>query len=276
MKSDHKPRILSIAGSDSGGGAGIQADLKTITALGGYGMSAITAITAQNTLGVSESKILPVKLVEAQIEAVMSDIGVDAVKTGMLGNKAMIHMLASMLGDLDVPFVLDPVMLAKGGQSLLARNAVAALQDELIPVCTMVTPNIPEAEVLAGIQIHTMDHMREAAMWLMDMGAQSVLLKGGHMTGDTLVDFLVWDGGEVQFESARIDTPHTHGTGCTLASAIATGLGRGLDIPSAVKQAREYVRAAILAAPGFGAGHGPMDHGWPCNGKRFDAPPARV
>lgn len=271
-----KPRILTIAGSDSGGGAGIQADLKTIMALGGYGMSAITAITAQNTLGVIESEILSPALVKSQIEAVTSDIGVDAVKTGMLGNAAMIKMLSPILPELKAPFVLDPVMVAKGGASLLAKDAVRALQDELVPVSSVITPNIPEAEMLAGMQVHTLSHMRQAAGWMLEMGAQAVLLKGGHMTGDTLVDLLIWEGGEAVYESQRIDTPHTHGTGCTLASAIATGLGHGLELPQAIKQARDYVRQAILAAPGFGAGHGPMDHGWPCNGRRFEEPPAKA
>lgn len=276
MTTNSRPRILSIAGSDSGGGAGVQADLKTITALGGYGMSAITAITAQNTLGVVESLVLEPTLVRAQIEAVVSDIGVDVVKTGMLGTKAMIETIAPLLEKLRVPFVLDPVMVAKGGASLLARDAVFAMQDKLVPFCTVITPNIPEAEVLAGMKIHTLDHMRQAAGWLLDMGAQAVLLKGGHMQGDALSDLLLWEGGEAVFTSARIDTPHTHGTGCTLASAIACGLGQGLELAQAVKQARDYVRQAILAAPGFGAGHGPMDHGWPCNGKRFPEPAKTV
>lgn len=268
-----KPRILTIAGSDSGGGAGVQADLKTITALGGFGMSAITAITAQNTLRVTESLILEPSLVLAQVEAVTSDIGVDAVKTGMLGSKEMIAAITPLLASLDVPFVLDPVMIAKGGASLLAKDAVRTLQDELVPISTLITPNIPEAEALAGLQIHTLDHMRQAAGWMLEMGAQAALIKGGHMQGDRLIDLLVWDGGEAVYESERIDTPHTHGTGCTLASAIATGLGHGLELPQAVKQAREYVREAIRAAPGFGSGHGPMDHGWPCNGRRFEEPP---
>ncbi len=241
------PRILTIAGSDCSGGAGIQADIKTITMLGGYAMSAITAITAQNTLGVQAVEVLSAELVTAQIESCASDIGVNAVKIGMLGSAANAHAVADLLESADVPIVFDPVMVATSGGVLADSETVAAFE-RLMRIATLVTPNLPELAALGG---------GDAILSL----APALLIKGGHGSGEKLLDVLVTRDQELaRWEDTRIDTVHTHGTGCTLASAIATGLGRGLPLVNAVARAREYVRAAILAAPGFGAGNGPLEH----------------
>ncbi len=252
------PRILIIAGSDSGGGAGIQGDIKTVTMLGGYAMTAITALTAQNTQGVFGVHPTPIPFLRQQIELVVNDIGVDAVKTGMLHSAEVIETVAAMLPD--APFVLDPVMVAKGGSPLLAEEALHALRTVLIPKATLLTPNLPEASLLTGRSITTREHMQDAAPALLALGAKAVLLKGGHLEGDEVSDLLITQEGIVSFSSVRIATRHTHGTGCTLASALATFIGAGMGLEQAVTKARDYVRAAIAHAPGFGQGHGPLMH----------------
>jgi hydroxymethylpyrimidine/phosphomethylpyrimidine kinase len=256
-------RVLIIAGSDSGGGAGIQADIKAVTALGGFAATAITALTAQNTLGVHGVLPIPTAFIREQMRVVLADIGADALKTGMLHDAATIaavcdEITASAPG---VPLVADPVMVAKGGHPLLQPDAVATLKARLLPLAAVITPNLPEAEVLLGRKIAGLADMPRAAAELLDMGVRAVLLKGGHLEGEMLVDLLATPAGITRYESPRIATRHTHGTGCTLASAVAAGLAQGLDLPAAVVRARAYVRAAILAAPGFGAGHGPLGHG---------------
>jgi hydroxymethylpyrimidine/phosphomethylpyrimidine kinase len=256
-------RILICAGSDSGGGAGIQADIKTVTALGGYAMTALTALTAQNTLGVEA--VLPVApdFIRRQMVSVLSDLGADAVKTGMLGDAAAIAAIAETLAAMapDLPLVVDPVMIAKGGGSLLARDSLDALKAVLIPRATLLTPNLPEAEALLGRPIADLAAMRTAALDLCRLGAQAVLVKGGHLPGDRLFDVLAGPCGVTVFEGVRIQTRHTHGTGCTLASAIATFLGQGVALGDAVSQARAYLIEAIRTAPGFGLGLGPLNHG---------------
>lgn len=264
-------RILTVAGSDSGGGAGIQGDLKTIERLGGFAMTAVTAVTAQNTLGVHGIWSLPPDAVERQIAAVADDIGVDAVKTGMLDSAALVRTVAAVLrrlgvarsvavGACPVPLVVDPVMVAKGGQALLAEEARGALRDELLPLAALVTPNVPEAEVLTGLPAGTLEQRELVARRLVELGAGAALVKGGHTEGETVVD-LLFDGHEVRlFSAARVPTRHTHGTGCTLSAAIATGLGQGLPLAEAVERGIRYVQAAIAHAPGLGAGHGPLGH----------------
>ena len=254
-----KGRVLVVAGSDSGGGAGIQADIKTITALDAYAATAITAITVQNTLGVQAVHELPPDLVAAQMRAVLDDIGADAIKTGMLPNAAIIAAVAAEHAPL-IPLVVDPVMVAKGGAALMAPAALRALKTALIPRATVLTPNAPEAEVLTGGAIRTVEDMRRAAAALLGMGAQAVLLKGGHLDGPEVTDLLADAHGTRTLTAARIQTRHTHGTGCTLASAIAAGLAQGASLADAVARAHAYVQAAIRTAPGFGAGHGPLNH----------------
>ncbi len=256
------PRILIIAGSDSSGGAGIQADIKTVTMLGGYAATAVTAVTVQNTLGVSAVHAIPAEVVVAQMRAVIDDIGVDAVKIGMLGHADLIAAVAEVLRGVTVPIVLDPVMVAKGGASLLPDDAVAALVRHLLPLATIVTPNTPELAALTGTEVEDEGDAVLAAQELLGMGARAVLAKGGHLTGDEVADWLITGNGQTRFASARIDTRHTHGTGCTLASAIAVGLGRGEPMVEAVAAARTYVVGAIAHAPEFGAGHGPLGHNW--------------
>ncbi|MBS0408281.1 MAG: bifunctional hydroxymethylpyrimidine kinase/phosphomethylpyrimidine kinase [Proteobacteria bacterium] len=257
-------RVLIIAGSDSGGGAGIQADIKAVTALGGFAATAITAITAQNTLGVHGVWPLPLEAIEAQARAVLDDIGADAIKTGMLGDGATVRLVARLLDDAaGVPAVVDPVMVAKGGASLLATEAVAALTAELVPRAALLTPNAPEAEALTGLAVETTDDLRRAGERLLTQGARAVLMKGGHVAGESVIDVLMTPAGETTFEGPRLDTRHTHGTGCTLASACAAGLAQGLPLERAVARAWGYVAEAIRRAPGFGAGHGPLDHAWP-------------
>lgn len=260
-------RVLIIAGSDSGGGAGIQADIKTVTALGGYAATAITAVTVQNTLGVTGVHAMPLDVVEAQARAVLSDIGADAIKTGMLGDAATVGLAARLLDEANVPAVVDPVMVAKGGAALLSPDAVAAVRERLVPRAALLTPNAPEAEALTGLAVATTDDLRRAGEALLALGAKAVLMKGGHVPGERVVDLLMTAAGETAFETDRIETRHTHGTGCTLASACATGLAQGLSLTDAVARAWAYVQEAMLRAPGFGAGHGPLDHGWPLRGR---------
>ncbi len=260
-------RVLIIAGSDSGGGAGIQADIKTVTALGGYAATAITAVTVQNTLGVTGVHPIPLDVVEAQARAVLSDIGADAIKTGMLGDAATVELVARLLDEAAVPAVIDPVMVAKGGASLLAADAVAAVRELLIPRATLLTPNAPEAEALTGLAVATTDDLRRAGDALLKAGARAVLMKGGHVPGERVVDVLMTAQGDTAFEGERIESRHTHGTGCTLASACAVGLAQGLPLVAAVARAWDYVHEAMLRAPGLGAGHGPLDHAWPLRGR---------
>ncbi|MEE2689824.1 MAG: bifunctional hydroxymethylpyrimidine kinase/phosphomethylpyrimidine kinase [Pseudomonadota bacterium] len=258
-------RVLIAAGSDSGGGAGIQADIKTVTALGGFAMTAITALTAQNTTGVYG--VIPVEtdFIAQQIHVVLDDLGVDYLKTGMMHSAEVIETLMEVLEDVEpnLPVVVDPVMFAKGGHALLEEKAIDVLRGQLVPRAEVVTPNVPEAEVLAGTSISGIEDMKRAGEAIVALGAEAALIKGGHLSGDVLTDVLITRDGIELFQDLRIDTKNTHGTGCTLASAIATGLANGLALPEAVARGRKYVRAAILAAPGFGSGHGPMDHGHP-------------
>jgi hydroxymethylpyrimidine/phosphomethylpyrimidine kinase len=258
-------RVLIIAGSDSGGGAGIQADIKTVTMLDGYAATAITALTAQNTEGVFGVLPIPPEFIRRQIEVVLDDIGADAVKTGMLHDTAVIETVAAVLQQRAsaVPLVVDPVMVAKGGARLIDPDAVEALKRLLIARATVLTPNLPEAEALCGKTIGDIPSMRSAGEKLLGLGCRAVLVKGGHLPGNIVSDVLVTAAGVRVWESARIDTRHTHGTGCTLASAIAAGLAQGLDIEHAVDRARAYVQRAIASAPGLGRGHGPLDHAHP-------------
>ncbi len=258
-----KGRVLIVAGSDSGGGAGIQADIKTVTALGGFAMTAVTALTAQNTLGVHGVVGIDPAFIRQQIDVVVSDLGVDAIKTGMLHSRAVIETVAGAIRDLAPasPLVVDPVMVAKGGAPLLEDDAVATLRDLLLPLATVITPNLPEASVLLGRDVSDFDSMEEAARALLAFGPKASLLKGGHLEGDVVVDLLAAEGAPpVSWTAPKIDTMHTHGTGCTLASAVAAGLAQGMALEPAVSRARDYVREAILAAPGYGAGHGPLNH----------------
>ena len=256
-------RVLIIAGSDSGGGAGIQADIKAVTMLGGYAATAITAITVQNTLGVHGVHPLPLDLIEDQARAVLDDIGADAIKTGMLGAVDVVERVAAILDVASVPAVVDPVMIAKGGHSLLAEEAISAVKSLMIPRAALLTPNAPEAEALTGLTVADLDGQRRAGAFLIGLGAKAVLMKGGHIPGETVIDVLVTETGETLLEGPRVETRHPHGTGCTLASACAAGLAKGLPLEAAVAEAWAYVAEAIRQAPGLGGGHGPLDHGWP-------------
>jgi hydroxymethylpyrimidine/phosphomethylpyrimidine kinase len=255
-------RVLIVAGSDSGGGAGIQGDIKTVTMFGGYAATAITALTAQNTEGVKAIQDVPADFVRLQMEMVLDDIGADAIKTGMLNTAAIIEVVADVIQTkaLAVPVVVDPVMVAKGGARLLAPEAETALIKRLLPLASIVTPNIPEAEALTGMEITRLAHMKVAAAKILEMGPAAVLLKGGHLEGDRLHDVLLGHNLYEVFDSERIPTTNTHGTGCTAASAIAAGLAEGRRLVDAVIAAREYVHRAIAEAPGFGNGHGPLNH----------------
>jgi len=255
-------RILIVAGSDSGGGAGIQADIKTVTLLGGHAMTAITAITAQNTLGVTDIYAVPADMVLAQIEAVVSDIGVDAIKIGMIGSAETVEAVADRLGhsDLaDVPMVFDPVMIATSG-SRLASEQTIALFGRLMRRATVSTPNLDELGALAGRALACETDVMEAGNTLIAQGSGAILATGMSFLDDVLTDMLIDRDTHQRWEGRRIDTVHDHGTGCTLASAIATGLAQGMMLPAAVARARDFVRAALLNAPGLGHGHGPMGH----------------
>jgi hydroxymethylpyrimidine/phosphomethylpyrimidine kinase len=253
------PRILIIAGSDSGGGAGIQADIKTVTMFGGHAMTAITALTAQNTLAVEEVLPVPAAFVLKQIDVVVADLGVDAVKIGMIGSAETAEAVAARIGALGVPIVFDPVMVASSG-GVLADDATIAAFRRLIAVATLVTPNAPELQVLSGRQLATIEDMEDAALALFRDAGTAVLAKGGHIKGEIVADTLVADGQVTRFESPRIESTNTHGTGCTLASAIACGLGQGRSLANSVERGRNYTLEAIQAAPGFGGGHGPLAH----------------
>ncbi len=255
-------RVLVIAGSDSGGGAGIQADIKTITALGGYAATAIAALTAQDTHGVHGAFAVPPAFVRLQIDCVLDDIGADAFKTGMLDRSELIALVAERIATRPrLPFVLDPVMVAKGGARLLEADAVGSLKRHLVPLASLLTPNLPEAEVLAGRPIQCLADMREVAGQLLTLGTPAVLLKGGHLPGETVFDLLATEDGIESFSAPRIPGRHTHGTGCTLASAIARGGALGRGGRDRVDGARASVGGGWVAAPGYGGGHGPLDHG---------------
>lgn len=254
-------RVLTIAGSDSGGGAGIQADLKTMLACGVHGMSVVTAVTAQNSVGVQGYWPLPAAAVTAQLDSVLSDIGVDAVKTGMLASSELVSLVASRLRDIDAPVVVDPVGVSKHGDSLLAADALAAVREQLMPVATVVTPNLYEVAQLTGMKVDDEKQLRDAAQAVHALGPRWVLVKGGHLAGDP-VDVL-FDGEQaIEFRSPRFDNRHTHGTGCTLASAIASYLAQGQDVPEAVAAAKRFVTGAIQYGFALGSGIGPVDHGW--------------
>jgi hydroxymethylpyrimidine/phosphomethylpyrimidine kinase len=259
---------LTIAGSDSGGGAGIQADLKTFAAAGVYGTSAITAVTAQNTTGVTAWEPVSTELVIAQIEAIAGDLPPDAVKTGMLATAAIVEAVAAAIEALDLPqLVVDPVMIAKGGDRLLREDAVSAIKAHLLKLAEVVTPNIPEAEVLSGVSIAAEHDMIVAAERIRELGPRVVIIKGGHLdpaiTAGTVVDVVLYgDGQFFKVQGPRLETRHTHGTGCTFASAIAAQLALGREIEEAVRWSREYLEGAIRHAPQLGAGHGPLNHFW--------------
>ncbi|MEV3873824.1 bifunctional hydroxymethylpyrimidine kinase/phosphomethylpyrimidine kinase [Streptomyces sp. NPDC049906] len=255
------PRVLTVAGSDSGGGAGIQADLKTMLALGTHGMSVLTAVTAQNSRGVQGAWELPVAAVRAQYRSVADDIGVQAVKTGMLASAELVETVAGLLAATDAPVVVDPVGVSKHGDALLAPTALDAVRLELLPTATVATPNLDEVTQLTGVKVISEDGMRRAADAVLRMGPRWVLIKGGHLAGDA-VDLLTDGAEEHWLRTPRIDSRHTHGTGCTLASAIAARLAHGDRVPRAVATAKEYVTGAIGAGYPLGAGIGPVDHAW--------------
>ncbi len=259
------PRVLTVAGSDSGGGAGIQADLKTMLSLGVHGMSVVAAVTAQNSLGVQGYWALPVAAVRAQLDSVLTDIGVDAVKTGMLASTPLVEAVAEVLAGVAVPVVVDPVGTSKHGDPLLAADAVAAVRDLLLPLATVVTPNLYEVRQLTGIAVRDESDLLAAAEALLGLGPGWVLVKGGHLedaTSAQAVDLLYDGRSPIWLRADRLDNRHTHGTGCTLASAVASYLALGLDVPEAVKAAKDYVTGAIAAGFPLGAGIGPVDHGW--------------
>lgn len=259
-----KGRVLIIAGSDSGGGAGIQADIKATTMLGGYAMTAVTAITAQDTTGVHGVWPVPVEGVLRQIEVTLSDIGADAIKTGMLGTAPLVEAVAECLSEraFGIARVIDPVMVATSGDRLVDDKAVGAIRSELVAGARLVTPNAPEAEVLSNKAVENVDGQRRAAEALLELGAHGALVKGGHLPGKMVTDVLQTTTGEWIFESPWIESVNTHGTGCTLASSIAALLAQGQSLPAAVEAGREYLMGAIREAKGFGHGHGPVNHGW--------------
>ncbi len=262
-RSQPMARVLIVAGSDSGGGAGIQADIKTVMALGGYASTAISALTAQNTLGVDAVEVVAPDFITRQMEVVLDDIGTDAIKTGMLPTADAIDAVCDVIETWaqPVPLVVDPVMIAKGGARLLDLAALDVLKRRLLFLADVITPNVPEAEVLTGLTITDEESMAHAATMLLTLGSEWVLLKGGHLDGPEVVDLLASESGLHIYRSPRIETRSTHGTGCTLASGVATGLAQGLSVPDAVVRARAYVMASIEAAPGLGEGHGPLGHG---------------
>jgi len=257
-----KGRVVIVAGSDSGGGAGIQADIKTVTALGGFAATAVTALTAQNTRGIAAIMAVPAEFVRRQLDAVLSDIGADCIKTGMLASAATVNAVADAIAALapGVPLVVDPVLVASSGKRLLDEDAVHVLKRHLVPMARVLTPNIPEAETLTGLKIADRDGMRRAGEMLVREGAKTVMVKGGHLPGTTVCDIVVEAGGSYALESPRIETRHTHGTGCTLASGIATGLAQGMTTRAAIERARKFLLAALATAPGYGQGRGPLNH----------------
>ena len=260
FRSDAPPVALTIAGSDSGGGAGIQADLKTFAAHGVYGLSAVTAVTAQNTVAVTGVQEIEPELVSSQIATVVSDFPVGAAKTGMLSSAAIIRAVAKAIDDHELRVVVDPVMVAKSGDRLLQPDAVDALREDLLPRATLLTPNLPEAADLTGLRIAGEDEMRAAGEKLLELGARAVLVKGGHLDGDAVVDLFLDVSRVVLLRSHRIHTRATHGTGCTLSAAVAANLALGRTLAEAVKRARQYLRTAMLRAAPLGEGHGPLGH----------------
>jgi hydroxymethylpyrimidine/phosphomethylpyrimidine kinase len=254
-------RVLIIAGSDSSGGAGIQADIKACAAFGAYSMTAITAITAQNTVGVHRVDLVDPDMVTAQIKACVDDIGVDVIKIGMLGSEAIIRAVHAAIEPLDALVVLDPVMVATSGDRLLDEGAVTLMKELMVPISDLITPNVPEAEILTGMSITDTDEMSRAGEALLEMGAYSALMKGGHLDMKSVVDILISDDGAAVMTGPRIRSRHTHGTGCTLASAAAAALALGAPMEEAVSSARDYVFEAIRTAPKLGKGHGPLNHG---------------
>jgi hydroxymethylpyrimidine/phosphomethylpyrimidine kinase len=265
------PRVLTVAGSDSGGGAGIQADLKTMLALGTHGMSVVTAVTAQNSLGVQGAWELPAEAVRAQFRSVVDDIGVQAVKTGMLSSAELVETVAELLADLRVPVVIDPVGVSKHGDALLADSALDAVRGALLPTATVATPNLDEVAQLTGLRVGGEADMRRAAAAILDFGPRWALIKGGHLTagdgsGDSAVDLLTDGTEEHWLRAPRHDNRHTHGTGCTLASALAAQLAKGDTVPQAAMAAKDYVTGALAAGFRLGAGIGPVDHGWRLRG----------
>ncbi|CAH9018540.1 bifunctional hydroxymethylpyrimidine kinase/phosphomethylpyrimidine kinase [Candidatus Nitrosacidococcus sp. I8] len=257
-----KGRVFIIAGSDSGGGAGIQADIKTVTTLGGYAATAITALTAQNTQGVFGILPIPPDFIAEQIKRVLTDIGADCIKIGMLHSKEIIEAVAVTLKSfaLDIPIVLDPVMIAKDGTALLDPESIDSLKHYLFPLATLITPNIPEAQALTGLAIKDLQAMDAATYQLQNLGIPWILMKGGHLLSDRLCDILISKNSKKIFETQRINTLHTHGTGCTLASAIATGIAQGQSIENSCAYAHRYVQKAIQTAVGYGKGKGPLNH----------------
>jgi hydroxymethylpyrimidine/phosphomethylpyrimidine kinase len=258
-------RVLTVAGSDSGGGAGIQADLKTMLALGVHGMSVLTAVTAQNSLGVQGAWELPVEAVRAQYRSVVDDIGVQAVKTGMLASAELVEAVAELITGTDVPTVVDPVGVSKHGDPLLAASALDSVRTLLLPAATVATPNLDEVAQLTGVRVESEGQLREAADAVLAFGPKWVLIKGGHLPGEA-VDLLTDGTEEHWLRAPRHDNRHTHGTGCTLASAIASQLAKGDSVPAAVTAAKEYVTGAIAAGFALGGGIGPVDHGWRLRG----------
>lgn len=257
-----KGRVLVIAGSDSGGGAGLQADIKTITALGAYAATAVTAVTVQNTMGVHNVHVIPADIIEAQIATVLEDIGADMIKIGMLGTAETIAAVFGALkaSAVKIPVVLDPVMVATSGDRLLEESAITHLKADLFPMAEIVTPNVLEAAEILGRDVGTAEEMMAAAEEIRTLGPQAVLVTGGDLEGSVLFDVLSDQDGVSLFKSERIDTTSTHGTGCTLSSAIAASRAQGLNLRDSVDRARAFVRAAIAAAPGLGRGHGPLNH----------------
>lgn len=256
-----KGRVLIIAGSDSGGGAGIQADIKTCAAFGAYSATAITAVTAQNTLGVQQIEMMPPELVRAQIQSVMSDIGADVIKIGMLGSVEIIDIVAEEIDKANAYIILDPVMVATSGDALFEGDVVTAMKEKLVPLCDVITPNVPEAALLTGIEIDDVDDMSKAGDALLAMGAYAAVMKGGHLKGKSMIDVLVSEDGAQIMSGPRLYSRHTHGTGCTLASAIAAGMALGQPLEAAVQLARDFVFEGIRTAPKFGGGNGPLNHG---------------
>lgn len=255
------PRVLTVAGSDSGGGAGIQADLKTMLALGVHGMSVVTAVTAQNSLGVQGAWELPVEAVRAQYRSVVDDIGVQAVKTGMLASAELVEVVAELIAGTDAPAVVDPVGVSKHGDPLLAASALESVRERLLPAATVATPNLDEVAQLTGVRVESEGQLKEAAAAVLSYGPRWVLVKGGHLPGDA-VDLLTDGTEEHWLRAPRHDNRHTHGTGCTLASAIASQLAKGRTVPEAVVAAKEFVTGAVAAGFALGGGIGPVDHAW--------------
>ncbi len=264
MSATNEPVVLSIAGSDPSGGAGIQADLKTATALGVYSASVLTALTAQNTHGVQGIHAVPVPFVLQQLRSVLDDLDVRAIKIGMLGDPALVEALADALADVDAPIVLDPVMVATSGDVLVPEAAVEAIVERLVPLAAVLTPNVPEAELLGGVRVESVTDLEAAGTALLRRGARSVLVKGGHLSGASAVDVLVRRdaAAALRFTHGRVETPHTHGTGCTLSSAIAARLAAGDELEAAIERARAFLLEALRSGAGrrVGGGRGPVDH----------------